>query len=119
MTTPVALTTASEIPVRSSILVEQLGLLAESSHLNSYVAGAALTSQRVQGVAIGLRAGDVVASLAFCLTVAAVNAGSPTAMRACLADSTGKVLIRTASVTAAASWPLGIVAVPLSATYTV
>lgn len=119
MTTPVALTTASEVPVRSSILVEQLGLLAESSPLGSYVAGAALTSQRVQGVAIGLRAGDVVSSLAFCVTVAAVNGGSPTHMRACLAGSTGTVLIRTADVTAAASWPIGIVSVPLSANYTV
>lgn len=118
MTTPTALTTASRIPARGDMLDIQLGMVTESLPLNTVSAGAALTSQLVQGVTVGLRQGDVITNLATCVTVAA-SGTAPTTLRLGIADSTGVMLAVTANTTAAATWVLGIVSLALTANLTV
>lgn len=115
---PQTLTSAAQIPTASELKEQGLGLCAESSPLSGFVAGTALTSQRVQGVCVGLRAGAVIDHVATCLTVAA-SGTSPTHMRMGLADLTGKMLAVTADTTAAATWLIGVVSLALTAAYTV
>ncbi len=115
---PVSLTSVAQIPTAHELKEQGLGLCAESTPLSQFIAGAALTSQQVQGVCVGLRAGAVVTNLATCLTVAA-SGTAPTHMRMGIADSTGKILGVTADTTAAASWTIGVVSLALSASLTI
>jgi hypothetical protein len=76
------------------------------------------TSQAVFGTLIGLRGGDVLTGLKMRNATAAAGT-TPTTARFGLADATGKILILSGNVNAAATWAAGVNTFPFTATFTV
>lgn len=83
------------------------------------VAGTAtFTSQAALGYMLQLEAGQAVRGVMLRMTIAA-SGTAPTLARFGLADSTGKILILSGDVGAAANWPIGMCLFPFTATYVV
>lgn len=94
-----------------------LGVQFEPAPVTTISAFIAPVSQRVFGVAVYATAGATITGIKMRNTVAAAGT-SPTIARFGLADNTGKMLALSANVNAAANFPSGVIAVPLTAPFT-
>jgi hypothetical protein len=95
-----------------------MGIVSEPFPIANYGTSLATVTQEVQGSLIGLRGGDVVTGLVLYNTIAA-SGTAPTTGRFGLADSTGKILVLSGNINAAASWALGANQYAFTAPYTV
>src|SRR3990167_8391695 len=103
---------------REQLAQTAMGVISEPFSPELATTSTAPTSQTVYGILVGLRAGDVVTGVLLRNAVAAAGT-APTTARAGLADSTGKILILSGNVGAAASWPVGAMPLAFTAPYTV
>lgn len=71
-------------------------------------------TQTIYALAVAYKAGDIVRNIEFDVAVAAAGT-NVTGMYAGIADAGGNLLETSANTNTAASWPLGYVAIPLSA----
>lgn len=91
---------------RERILEDAWAVKAENMPLGTVVAQGAGITQKVFGQSFGLQGGEVITGIGLgCNNAAAGTA--PTTARFGLTDSTGKVLVLSANLNAAASWTTG------------
>jgi hypothetical protein len=103
---------------RAQILQSAYGVLTDNGLPYFFSTQTALTSQTVFVELLGLRAGDQVVGIKMRNGVAASGTG-PTTVRAGIADSSRVILALSGNVNAAATWPVGVVSLPLTAPYTI
>lgn len=95
------------------------GLLAQTGDRGPYVGGdQAPATQVVYARLLGLRGGMVVTGIALENSTQAVTA-NPTTARAGLADATGKILVLSGNLNAAATWIGGVVQLAFTAPFTI
>lgn len=106
---------------RSQLALTARGLISEAFPAAAASGAAlALTSQRIYGVLLGLRAGDVVTNIV--VTVATIATGTtPTGLYVALLSTAGTRLVVSANLKASSIWTtaIGPVEAPLSGPYTV
>lgn len=110
--------TWAQVVSREQLARTAAGVISEPFSPFSTPSTAAPTSQSIEGILIGLRAGDVVTGIILRVNVAAAGT-SPTTARFGLADSTGKILVLSGDLKTAAEWPQGAVKFAFTAPYTV
>lgn len=103
---------------RSQLAVTAQGLVAENFPVIATASTASPNTQVVYGGLVGLRGGDIATGILLRIAIAAAGA-SPTTARFGLADSTGKILVLSGNLNAAANWTAGAAPMPFTAPYTV
>lgn len=107
----------SQNPSYADQLALALGVQFQTANPAVLAATTAWTTQQIRGTALYATAGALLTGIKMRCGVAAAGT-TPTTARLGLADSAGKILVVTANVNAAASWPAGVATFPFTAPYT-